>query len=257
MSERTLIITSPIAPLLREPRASSDQVSQRLCGHTVEMLELRSPWYRVRGADGYEGWLHLGYARPISAKEQRTRFATNRISLGCTVRDRDGNVCVFPLGCILAADTRVEQGSVIAQAERAAAYPSTPAAIAQSAVELFRGTSYQWGGITPWGADCSGFVQTCFALHGVSLPRDAYQQGLEGKDAGRDLGSSVAADLLFFSDSDDGDITHVAIALGGSRLVHLALGRGGYAVEHFRKSDDPYVSALVGRFRFARRVIPA
>ncbi len=255
MSKQTLIITSAIAPLHAEARATSEQVSQRLCGHTVEMLELRSPWHRVRGMDAYEGWLHLGFARALSPKEQRTRYAVNRVSLGCTVRDRDGGTTVLPLGCIIADDTRVEQGVAIAQADLLEKFPRSGDAIARSAVDLFRSASYQWGGITPWGADCSGFVQTCFGLHGIPLPRDGSQQAREGVDAGRDLKHAVAGDLLFFSDRDNGAITHVAVALGGERLVHLALGRGGYRVESLGGTDDPYVKALTGRFQFARRVV--
>ncbi|MBA3559898.1 MAG: NlpC/P60 family protein, partial [Gemmatimonadaceae bacterium] len=57
-----------------------------------------------------------------------------------------------------------------------------------------------------------------------------------------------------FSDRNNETITHVAIALGGGRLVHLALGRGGYQIESLARTDDPYVKALIGRFRFARRM---
>jgi cell wall-associated NlpC family hydrolase len=62
------------------------------------------------------------------------------------------------------------------------------------------------------------------------------------------------ADLLFFSDQDDGKITHVAISLGGTRVVHLALGRGGYAVDDL-SSGDEYSELLVQRFRFGRRIL--
>ncbi|MBC7790628.1 MAG: C40 family peptidase [Anaerolineae bacterium] len=255
MSKQTLVITSAIAPLMAEARAASEQVSQRLYGQTVEMLELRSPWHRVRGMDGYEGWLHLGFARALSAKEQRTRYALNRVSLGCTVRDRDAGVMVLPLGCIIADDAHVEHGLAIAQLDLPEKFPRSADAVAQSAVDFFRSTSYEWGGVTPWGADCSGLVQTCLGLHGIPLPRDARQQALEGLDAGRDMKQALAGDLLFFSDRSNTVINHVAIALGGQRLVHLALGRGGYRVESLDSVDDPYVKALTERFQFVRRVI--
>jgi cell wall-associated NlpC family hydrolase len=64
------------------------------------------------------------------------------------------------------------------------------------------------------------------------------------------------ADLLFFSDEPEGKITHVAISLGGTKVVHLALGRGGYAVDDL-KSGDEYTSLLLTRFRFARRILTA
>jgi cell wall-associated NlpC family hydrolase len=62
------------------------------------------------------------------------------------------------------------------------------------------------------------------------------------------------ADLLFFSDEPDGKITHVAISLGGPRVVHLALGRGGYAVDDLAGGDE-YTELLVKRFRFGRRIL--
>ena len=44
------------------------------------------------------------------------------------------------------------------------------------------------------------------------------------------------------------------IALVDDLLTGLALGRGGYAVERLGDRTDPYVDALVGRFKFARRL---
>jgi cell wall-associated NlpC family hydrolase len=97
-------------------------------------------------------------------------------------------------------------------------------------------------------------VQTAFWLHRILLPRDAWQQAEVGADAGTSLARFEPSDLLFFSERPDRRITHVGIALGGSRMVHLALGRGGYAVEQLDNRDDPYVAALIDRFVMARRL---
>jgi gamma-D-glutamyl-L-lysine dipeptidyl-peptidase len=66
---------------------------------------------------------------------------------------------------------------------------------------------------------------------------------------------AATGDLLFFSDRLDGHITHVAISLGGGCLVHLALGRGGYAVERLDDTRDPYVRKLLDRFVTSRRIL--
>ena len=120
---------------------------------------------------------------------------------------------------------------------------------------MFSGTSYLWGGVTPWGADCSGLVQSVYALHGRQLPRDAWQQAELGTDAGRDIGELQPADLLFFSDRADKRVTHVGISLGERRMVHLALGRGGYSIERLSDRSDVYVDKLRERFLFARRML--
>ena len=44
-------------------------------------------------------------------------------------------------------------------------------------------------------------------------------------------------ELAFFSDRDDRRVTHVAIALGKRRLVHVALGRGGFATEKLAENN--------------------
>ena len=60
---------------------------------------------------------------------------------------------------------------------------------------------------------------------------------------------------MFFSDRDDRRVTHVGISLGDRRMVHLALGRGGYSVEQLDDRKDAYVERLRERFLMARRMV--
>lgn len=247
-----VLVRSSIAPMHAEARVSSPQTSQRLAGHTVDVLEAAGEWLRVRGEDGYEGWMHRGYLlRSTSAPESTRRM----LSLGCVARDAaTGSSRGLPLGAWLAPTETFVSGSAIDDQTRAATFPKNAAAIARTAVQRFAGAPYQWGGISPWGADCSGLTQTTFWLHGIALPRDAWQQAEVGDDAGTTAASWRPADLLFFSDRPDKRITHVGVSLGDSRMVHLALGRGGYAVERLDATDDAYVVALMARFVLARRI---
>jgi cell wall-associated NlpC family hydrolase len=158
------------------------------------------------------------------------------------------------LGALLDPDEEPQTGEVAGAAELRRRFPAEAAAIVQSGRRLYEGASYLWGGVTPWGADCSGFVQTIFALHGIRTPRDARDQAHRGVPVPHDPEALAPADLVFYSDREDARITHVAIALGDARVVHLALGRGGYAVEDLRDSD-PYIVKLRERTRFARRLL--
>jgi cell wall-associated NlpC family hydrolase len=197
--------------------------------------------------------MHRGYLEPAMS-ESLTRD-DRRLSLGCVVRDHDHDWSrALPLGAWLRTTETVVSGQVLDPASRVRAFPRDLAAIAATAADRFAGTPYQWGGVTPWGADCSGLVQTTFWLHGVVMPRDAWQQAEVGGDAGKDVKQWSPGDLLFFSDRPDARITHVGISLGGGRMVHLGLGRGGYAVERLDIREDPYVVALMSRFVTARRV---
>ncbi len=249
------IVRTPVAPVFAEPRVSSAQISQLVAGRGIELLERRDDWYRIRGPDEYEGWLHRGYLSPKPHDGAHPSEHLDRVSLGCVTTNDDGGRRAMPLGSLLSPDERVKSGEAIGIGEQVAHFPTDEGAITRSAQLYFEGTSYLWGGVTPWGADCSGLVQTVFWLHGIQLRRDAWQQAEQGAAGDEDLLASRKGDLLFFSDRVDGHITHVAIALGNQRLVHLALGRGGYAVDNLADEKDPYVRKLRERFVKARRML--
>ena len=243
------VVRSPVAPLFDQPRVSSVQISQLLAGHPVELLEERDGWCCVRGRDHYEGWMHRGYLGGDADADTHTR-----LSLGCVVK-RDDARRALPLGAYLAQDDQLVSGETIDVADRAHRFPRDASAVTHTARRYFEGTSYLWGGVTPWGADCSGLVQSTFALHGVHLPRDAWQQASAGDPGDDDPFAAREGDLLFFSDRADHHITHVAISLGQRAIVHLALGRGGFGIERLDDESDGYVVELVERFRCARRVL--
>lgn len=247
----TLIVSAAIAPLQAQAAASSEQISQRLAGHRLTVLEEKEPWLRVRGHDEYEGWVHRGFL----GADGTARYERQRTSLGCVVRDPRGWSRPLPLGALVPDDAAVESGEALDTTELSRRFPRDAEAVTRSALRFFTGTPYQWGGITPWGGDCSGLVQTVFGLHGVPLPRDSSQQARAGDALNLAPDALAPAELLFFSDRPDRRITHVAISLGGPRLVHLALGRGGYHVEDLTDSTDAYVAALRERYLFARRVM--
>jgi len=238
MSLRT--VRSALAPLLGEPRVSSSPTSQLLAGQVLTVLEARGDWLHVRGPDAYEGWTHEGYLAPTRGDE-----STWHVSLGCVVQ-RGGVTQPLPLGARFDPASDVLEGEWVAATALAAQFPATPAAVVDTARRFFRGTSYLWAGVTPWGVDCSGLVQRCYALHGMPLPRDAWQQAEATGCAPADLlGAHKAGDLLFFSDREDRRITHVGLATGDGGMLHSALRRGGVVEER----PDDLLEQYVGKGR--------
>ena len=252
-----VVVRAAIAPLMSDARVSSGQVSQLLRGHSADVLERENRWVRLLGADGYEGWCHAGYlvaddsARGLPLASAWS--AERRMAVRCSVREPDGAARELPLGALLDPDDEVADGIAMNHRARVRYFAPDADSVVMRALELFRGTPYQWGGVTPWGADCSGLVQTMFALHGTQLPRDAWMQAERGREIAGDLADLQPADLLFFSDRDDGKPTHVAMSLGGSRVVHSSLANGGFGVNDLAASDS-VAAGLRTTFRFARRI---
>jgi cell wall-associated NlpC family hydrolase len=77
----------------------------------------------------------------------------------------------------------------------------------------YLGVPYVWGGSSPSGFDCSGFVMYVYAQMGVSLPHYTGAQWNVGVPVSR--GDLQPGDLVFF----DG-LGHVGIYIGGNQFIH-------------------------------------
>lgn len=119
-------------------------------------------------------------------------------------------------------------------------------AIAKYALTFVGKVPYVWGGETPNGWDCSGFVTYVFNHFGISVPRLAGDQARAGKPVKK--GDIKPGDLLFFelgsqSATDNGSrADHVGIAIGGGKMVNAA-----------NTSDDTCVMPIWDTFTHARR----
>ena len=77
----------------------------------------------------------------------------------------------------------------------------------------FIGVPYVYGGSSPHGFDCSGFVRYVYEHFGVALPHSSYAQFNDGKRVARR--GLRPGDLVFF----DG-LGHVGLYIGNGRFIH-------------------------------------
>lgn len=96
--------------------------------------------------------------------------------------------------------------------------------------KYFKGGKYVWGGTTPEGFDCSGYVQYLYKKHNINLPRTAWSQSKKGLTIAKsDL---QKGDLLFFlTDKKRGiPVTHVGIYIGDGNFIHAASKEKGIII---------------------------
>ena len=219
------IVSVPAAAVRKKPGHRKEMTNQLLFGETVKVLKIKKDkCARVQSQhDGYEGWVTLSLLqetdeltaalRPVFVTAGmftclRSDSSSMFVSAGASLPDYNGTT------------TRIKQqeykveGPVYNRSELAPG-----ADLLERLVQPWLNAPYLWGGRTPMGVDCSGFVQVIFKLLGIDLPRDAWQQAQEGEPV-VSLTEASTGDLVFFDDKDE--IVHVGLLLNAELVIHAA-----------------------------------
>lgn len=110
--------------------------------------------------------------------------------------------------------------------------------------QRFLGVKYVWGGSSPAGFDCSGFVQYVFGKFGIQLGHSAADQARTSAYVSKE--NLQPGDLVFF-DTDGGHnyINHVGIYIGGGRFIDASSGRGSVVIASISEGfyANTYMSA--------------
>jgi pimeloyl-ACP methyl ester carboxylesterase/cell wall-associated NlpC family hydrolase len=241
------LVKRSVSDVRRVPDGLGEQLTQLLMGESVRVLDTHDAWSLVRvERDGYLGWTRSAALRMCDRKIVRAyhKFANMIVQTGLArAFDRASAgaqlLGTLPFGVTLPLvetkrgwaalrlpDDRVwwiREADLLPLADRPKA-DATGIAFTLDRIKSFIGIPYLWGGRSPYGYDCSGLAQTCWAFMGVRLPRDADQQFRAGKIV---KGQPRPGDLLFFGGDDrqlvearHQRITHVAISLGGDDVLH-------------------------------------
>ena len=200
------ICTVSVAAIRAEQSHQSEMTSQLLYGETVEILQTKGKFIKVKmHFDGYEGWIDSQQIAEISDdyfNESKTELVANTVQMYNTSQ-----------GQIL-----LSMGSEVNSEKTDPVFLNLETMSATA--KQFLNVPYLWSGRSFFGIDCSGFVQLIYKAHGITLPREAQQQSEIGEVLSF-VEESKPGDLAFFED-EEGRICHVGMMLADHEIIHAS-----------------------------------
>ena len=226
-----------VVPCRSEASDKSEMVTQLLFGDAFEILEEQGTWHKIRVEwDHYECWIDrkqyiaVSKATYENLRDNPAPIVTDLISLLTDLKS--GETIPIVLGSSLPfyydGEVCIEEHKFKHEGQvRMFDLETTRAGIIDTALNYLN-APYLWGGRSPFGIDCSGFVQTVFKANGMRIKRDAWRQ-VEIGEPYSFVEEAQPGDLAFF-DNEEGIITHVGIVAGENRIIHAS---GKVRMDHY------------------------
>jgi len=217
-----------ITPMRAEPTSKSEMVSQLLFGEQFQLMEIDADWWFVKTLhDDYMGWVDKKQLLILSEK------GFEKLSAIAPVYSNDLVQLIYnhelkryiPIvygssipylndKCFYFDDIKYTYEGEVLNVKKPLHNNITDAA------QMYLNAPYLWGGRSPFGIDCSGFIQMVFKANGILLKRDAQQQAQYGETINF-ISDVLPGDVVFF-DNQEGVITHTGLIIAKNKIMHAS-----------------------------------
>jgi len=207
-------VTAGILNLRNSASTSSEIIGKLKKGEKVSIIGSTGNWKNVRTSGGITGWVYHEYLSTYVASDTVYMADTSNTSRG------SGN-------------PRTEnKANAATKGEKIAEF-----------AKKFVGVKYVWGGTTPEGFDCSGFVYYVFKQFGITMPRTSKEQANKGVTVKKS--ELKPGDLMFFdtNGSNNGVVSHVGIYIGNGKFIHASNPRSNVKITNV--NDSFYTKAYI------------
>ena len=255
-SNKLAITMKNVIPLKLKPSFDSEVADESLYGMTLELIEeLEDGWFRARTHYNYEGYVHessifIDKGRAIEWQKIADCYITHGIvDVLAEPKYASYQLETMTRGAFIHLTGRQEdrwcEVELIDKRKgwiRKEFYKKMPRfdlrkqenEVRKSILDTafsYLDTQYRWGGKSPLGIDCSGFVSMAYMLNGIIIYRDANLKEEYMKSIS--LEQIKPADLMFFPG-------HVAMYIGEGKYIHSTGGAGKVLINSINPRDDDY-----------------
>ena len=250
MKQKYFTVNASVVNIYSDPDFKSAVVTQGLLGESCVIMDSKGDWFNVNQWDCYSGWIHKhqGILTDKTYDANLTVFEMDGVvtkeSGKTVIRDLTfgNNLNGKPMsGGFSVTLPDGEKGWTSTLLGRMTEQPTRKSIIRLA--RSFMGVPYLWGGKSPHGFDCSGYIQTIYKTFNIELPRDAHQQADHFKESTITMEQAKQADLHFFKTR--GKITHVALAEENRYFLHA---QGWVKEESFDSRAPNFNSELKNKY---------
>ena len=213
------VVTANRVNLRSGPGTSYRSVAQANNGEKAYIIGFNNQWYKVICKD------QICYIRSDYLELTQIPYE-NSGSTNSPIFFKDGkSTGISPSSeALKGSDGTTTRNNIVAEARK------------------YLGVPYVWGGSTPNGFDCSGFVQYVLKQCHIEVPRTTEQQALVGNYISKK--ALRPGDLVFLQNTYRAGISHVGIYIGNDQMIHASSSKGvtvsnlstSYYLDHYHSA---------------------